>query len=146
MDENEYSAEETYEIYEDIKKRINDRFEVRTQLAGNLAGFVGASVVLLFLDNGSVLPSWLDSLLPYIMGLWLIGLFVHFANWLLSELRERALRNEIERSGIGLYQRRLAEKRKREAEESGERLVRLTDDGEIVDFHDQSFEHDARTR
>ena len=66
---------------------------------------------------------------------WLTGLGVHTINFAMTELRERALRAELDRAGY--YQR--AGKAKRE-----ERLVRLSDDGEIVDVDDGLIDMERR--
>jgi hypothetical protein len=139
----DYPPDELLEIYDDIKKRVHERFERRSHFVGNLAGFAGTVFVVYVLGQMNVLPNWITSILPWVMGAWLIGLSVETAKWLMYELRERAVRREIERAGLGLVQHRLISKRKRIVDEPPERLVRLSDDGEIIDlYHDDYADED----
>jgi hypothetical protein len=141
----DYTPDEILAIYEDVKKRVYERYEMRTSFAGNLAGFAGTVFVTYVFAQMNILPGFLHNILPWIMGFWLIGLSVHSVNWLLYELRERAVRREIDRIGLGWYDRRLMAKRKRMSDEPEERLVRLSDDGEIIDlYHDEYADYETR--
>lgn len=141
----DYTPDEILTIYADIKKRVYARYEMRTNFAGNVAGFAGTLFVVYVLGQMSLLPGWIISILPWVLGFWLIGLSVQAANWLLYELRERAVQREIDRIGLGWYDRRLTAKRKRMSDEPEERLVRLSDDGEIIDlYHEEYADYETR--
>ena len=65
----------------------------------------------------------------------LIGFGVHSVNMLMFELRERALREELDRAG---YYTDRTRKAKRD-----ERLVRLGEDGELEDVYQQAYDAEA---
>ena len=126
-------------IYEDIKKRVNKRFEWRTQFAGHLFAFLAFVVVAPFVFTEAV--GVLQTKVGFIVGaLWFGGLMIHAVNVVFSELRDRALQNELEKAGIfpGMIRN---DKVKHDNHYTGEeRLVRLTEDGELIDANDYAYE------
>lgn len=132
-------------IYQDVKERVEKRFEWRTQLAGHTIAY------LVFLFAGSKLFIYDTGLLsteayPIAALIWLGGLMIHMINVVMAEFRERALQRELEQAGIypGMLQR---EKTKHDAQFDGnERLVRLTDEGELVDIDPYTDDEEATTQ
>ena len=125
---------EQEEAYNRIIKRVEKRFEVRTQFVGHLVGFIALLIAgLLILPN---IQFWY-----LIYGAWFAGLMVHATNTLFFELRERAIDQQLALAGLidpG--------KLKRGTDQA--RLVRLSEDGELEEV-DQPFireEPDADSR
>lgn len=127
-------------VYEDIRKRIKKRYDKRKEFFGHFLSylFVNAMIWLVLLE-----PSQFGDGVWGIGGAlvtvgWTIGIFFHAADWLSEELVEQAVEREMERAGYrSVYQ---YEKAKRD-----ERLVRLSDDGEIVDY-EEDYEAAAHRR
>ena len=120
-------------IYQEIKERVDRLYEARTQYLGHAIAFIVAMVaVWLYL-----LPEydWSESFFFVISAGWLMGFGVHSVNILMFELRERALREELDRAG---YYADRTHKTKRD-----ERLVRLGEDGELEDVYQQADEAEA---
>jgi hypothetical protein len=133
----DYSVEELRHIYDDIRVRVNSRYASRANFAGHLVAFLATAAITVTFAVLGIVPGFFTWLAPFFLAAWFIGISIHAVNWLLTELRERAIQKELERAGIGyytrmLYERGMLEKQKRD----GERLVRLTDDGEIVDLYE----------
>jgi len=134
MNDNDFYGDPYREkdIYQEIKQRIDALYRNRTQYFGHLTAFLILNI------GGWVLISGSDASMGFFAFLsiaWLTGLGVHTINFAMTELRERALREELDRAGY--YQR--AGKAKRD-----ERLVRLSDDGEIVDVDGEMIDMERR--
>lgn len=121
------------ERYEAIRKRVTERYQNRAQFLGHLIAFLMVNVIA-----WALIPPWLmngasDFFRSLIMGAmflgsagWLLGLVIHGMNYVLTEMRERAIDREIERERQWLEGRWDEEKPKRQ------RLERLiSDDGEL---------------
>lgn len=132
----ESPADDYEKIYDDIRARVSERFEMRTQFAGHLGAYL---VVSLFVWGYWIYPfnpqGTLETIGAVAMGLWTIGVVVHGVNWLLYEIRERVIQRELERAGLDYA----PAKRK-----PAERLVRLSEDGELLDLPPK--EHPAESR
>lgn len=125
-----------------IRKRITARFNARAEFFGHLAGFL-ASGAGLFIFSGTIQANipWLMSICTVGMMLWGIGLVIHFANFVMAEMRESAIERAIERErqlrgtsyeeAVELFE----EKPKRER-------LRLTDDGELEPIDEENDESD----
>jgi len=126
-------------IYKDIKKRVHQRFEWRTQFAGHLIAFLAFVVASPFVFNQYSGIFQFET--AFLVGaLWFGGLMIHAVNVAFAELRDRALQNELEKAGIfpGMIR---DEKAKHDNQYTGEeRLVRLTEDGELIDADDYAYE------
>ena len=131
----DYSIEELRYIYDDIRVRVSARYATRAAFAGHLAAFIATTAVIMFFASSYILPGFFSQLALFGLAAWFIGISIHAMNWLLCELRERAIQKELERLGVGYYERNFWEKHKRDRGQP-ERLVRLTDDGEIVDLYE----------
>ena len=133
-------------IYEEIKEQVRQRFERRTQLAGNLMGLIGYVIVAPFLFQYE--SGLFSTQVGFIIGaLWLGGLLIHAVNVAFAEMRDRALQNELER--VGLLPARTREEKAKHDEQytGGERLVRLTDEGELIDVaYDYDDDYDENNR
>lgn len=115
-------------LYQHVVKRIERRYEARTQLAAHFIAFVALGIVGLF-----VIPhgQWWVA----VMGVWLAGLLVHAINVGFAELRDRAIERELERAGVYASAKRKRDDEVSTTHERAEamRLVHLSDDGELVD-------------
>lgn len=124
--------DEIRSIYNDIRKRVKKRYDKRKEFFGH---FISYLLVNSFLWTAFFAPNEFGSGLGGGVGAlvtvgWTVGLFVHMLDWLSEEMVERAVEREMERAGFtSLYQ---YEKAKRD-----ERLVRLSDDGELLDYDDE---------
>ena len=132
---NDYSSDDMRMIYEDVRARINARYASRTMFAGHLVSFVVTTMLIMLFARWGMLPGFFGNLIIYGLAAWFIGISIHAVNWLLTELRERSLQRELERFGFSSYDRYLLGKQKR-GNGHHERLVRLTDDGEITDYYE----------
>ena len=137
---NDYSSEDMRMIYEDVRARINARYALRTTYAGHLVAFLVTTMIIFLFARWGALPGFLENLILYGIAAWFIGICIHTVNWLLTELRERSLQRELERFGFASYDRYLLGKQKR-GNLHQERLVRLTDDGEITDYYEDDRMH-----
>ncbi len=129
------TPDEIDRIYQRIEKQMRQRFDCRAEYFSHMAAFVVAILAGLWLNAQSWMPSWGSSLVIIIILLWGIGVAVHSIQYVFSEMKNRAIARELERSGISdaLH----AYKYKRE-----ERLVRLDDEGELVDIDPFDTEDD----
>jgi hypothetical protein len=134
----EYSPDELRMIYEDIRARVNARYVSRTMFAGHLVAFLVTTMIIVLFARSGMLLGLPDNLINYGIAAWFIGICIHTVNWLLTEMRERAIQKELERFGLRSYERYFLEKQKRDNNQQ-ERLVRLTNDGEIVDYYDDDL-------
>jgi len=127
-------------IYQEIKQRVDRLFEARTQFLGHAVAFMVAMVAVWFY----LIPQagWNRSFFFVVSIGWLMGFSVHIINMVMFELRERALRDELDRAG---YYAARTGKSKRD-----ERLVRLSEDGELEDVYpypeDDLYSYDAANR
>jgi hypothetical protein len=69
---------------------------------------------------------------------WTMGILIHLVQFAFDEWGERAVDAELERVGLVAYQRRKA---KRAAADEDERLMRLGEDGELVEIEDH-YDHE----
>lgn len=120
-------VDEISKLYKEIRQQVKERYEARSQFLGHAVAFL---VVVTF-----AYPTIFGREMPSLfLGLWTLGLSIHAVNWLLYELRERAIRHEFDR---------VLEQRGGKAK-LDQRLVRLSNDGELVELEDESpFEENA---
>jgi hypothetical protein len=133
------------QLYEAIRKNIEKRFEFRTQFFGNLVSFMIFVFLVWVIWLGPSMYAfrtyWFAAL---ITGAWAIGVFTHFINWVFFELRENAIRREMDRFGLRPVLPQIeAEKAKRESVQR-ERLVRLTEDGELEEVNEEDIPAEER--
>lgn len=135
----DYTPEEAYAIYKDIKARVTARWEKRGEFMIHVVIY-GIAILgyVLFVDT-STWSSVVTSVINGFMVLWTMGFAGHAMDTLFHELRERAINSEVDRMGLrhALYQQQI-EKSKRD-NNGHDRLVRLGEDGELVevDPHDE---------
>ncbi|GEM_PF-1492336 len=136
----EIPPEDARALYEDIRKHIEARFEMRTQFFGNLGSFLFAMFMLWFIFLEPTSASFRHNGLGALISVgWAIGLMVHFVNWIFGELRENAISREMARVGLRTIPRPNSEKAKR-----AERLVRLSEDGELEEFDPDALDTKRR--
>lgn len=110
-----------------IRRRVEKRFKQRSEYFSHVVAFV--------LINGA---AWL--IFPQIMGgfsticagisvLWSIAFLIDTIQFVMNELKERTIQQEIERERMLRYGVDMSEKAKN-------RLMYLTDDGEIMEFEE----------
>lgn len=84
-------------IYQEIRRRITKRYANRAEFFSHLISFVVVNLIVWsFLggqlrDWGLMLPAQLCA------GLWFMGLLIHASQFLMTEMRERAIEKAIER-------------------------------------------------
>jgi uncharacterized membrane protein (DUF485 family) len=147
---NDLSSEEHYKIYKNIEKRVLKRFERRKEFFSHLVAYVismigmWAMVGLAEFGEGF----WGISAAVITVG-WTMGVLIHIIQFVLDELGERAIDTELEKAGLGVYQRGVRGKDKHGAEVHDAALMRLGEDGELVevesDFDDSPFYDEARS-
>jgi hypothetical protein len=125
------SPEEIEAIYNDIRRRVEQRYNKRGEFFTHLGAYLAFVFLVWFVWLGPT--QFGNGVWGIIMALgtigWSIGMLAHGIQWLFFELQERALQRELDGAGLaGVYQRVRA-KPKRE-----ERLVRLSDDGELEEI------------
>lgn len=120
------------ERYEAIRRRMTERYRSRGEFYGHLIGFIIVNLFAWAIIPGTLYESSRSTILT-IMALisvgWFVGMAIHAINFILVEMRERAIDREIERERRWLAGENMGEKPKRHR-----RLERLTDDeGELLD-------------
>ena len=117
-------------IYEDIIKRVKKRFDRRKEYFSHAVAYLAAMGMMWFvwLEPSDFMKGF--GILGAIITVpWTIGILVHSVQWLFDELQERAIDRQLTHAGIDTAY----VKAKRE-----ERLVQLSDDGELIDFETDS--------
>jgi uncharacterized membrane protein len=99
--------------YKQIRRTITNRYENRGQFFGHLVAFLVLNAILY-----GLMPFPVSSLTFLCSGLWFMGLAIHGVQFILTEMRERAIEQAIRQVAAqpDLYP---------------QRLVRLTEDGEL---------------
>jgi hypothetical protein len=114
--------------YDEIRKRITKRYENRAEFFGHLVAFITINALAWF-----IFPS--SGVLVAFTALWFMGVVIHFINFVLTEARERAIEQAIERERRWVNGSLSAdEKPKRD------RRTRLTDDGELWEVVEEERE------
>lgn len=127
-----YTPEDMHYIYDDVKTRVRQRFRNRASYFESLA------IWLVICVAGGLAFGAYDQTVFRIIGLlWTARMLVRTADFVLDELREKALDRELRQFGLPSRTELESEKAKR-ADMVGTRLVRLSDDGELIDFTDES--------
>lgn len=115
-------------LYDRIVKRITKQYERRGEYLGHLVAYTISSIVAwVFLELLAIGEGWATAGMIF-MGLWTIGIVIHTGEILMTELRERAIRAELSKAGLLHYHDPQVKAKRRE------RLVTLSDDGELVDY------------
>ncbi len=120
-------------IYEDIINRVKKRYDRRKEYFSHAVAYLAAMGMMWFvwLDPSDFMKGF-GVLGAIITVPWTIGILIHSVQWLFDELQERAVNVQLARAGINTAY----VKAKRE-----ERLVRLSDDGELIDFKIEDETH-----
>ncbi|MBC8170296.1 MAG: 2TM domain-containing protein [Anaerolineae bacterium] len=113
----------------EIRRRIEKRFKQRSEYFSHLVAFMlvnGVGWAIFLQGNNSS-----STVCAGISIIWTIAFIIDTVQFIMSELQERTIQREIERErmlryGVG----EMTEKTKN-------RLMRLTDDGEIMDFDEE---------
>lgn len=128
-------ADKDRQYYDEIRRRITKRYEGRAQFFGHLVAFL---VINALLWIGLQPDGFWETVLIAFSGLWFVGVAIHGVNFMLSEMRERAIDKAIERERqFEGGSRQEKSKRKRDA------VTRLSADGELLDVVDDDWESEA---
>jgi len=129
------SQQDIEQIYKDIRKRMHKKFEQRKEFGMHAVayGFSMLFIWLILFSPGSIGGRGIFEFIATLFsGAWTLGILMHGIDFGVSELRERAITQEIERV-------RLFDKRKND-----DIAYRLSDDGEILENSGESSPDDAR--
>lgn len=129
------TPDEIDRIYDRIEKQMRQRFDTRAEYFSHMAAFVVAIVAGMWMYGQSWMPGWGGSLIIFVLLCWFIGVAVHTIQYIFSEMKNRAIARELERSGVSNALHDYKFKRE-------ERLVRLDDEGELVDIDPFDTEDD----
>ena len=80
--------------YEEIRKRITNRYNNRAEFFSHLVAFLVANGLIWGLFDPS--GTWF-TVAGIFTGLWGMGLVIHFIQYVMKEAQERAIEREIER-------------------------------------------------
>lgn len=131
--------------------KIRSEAEIRSEVSARLRrrglllldGGLGAlTVFLIYTYTGyrSLGEPWATLVILFLCGWFVLGV-IHTAAVLYAELRERLVRSAIERERQFYLLRDNYEKQKRsEAWDDEYSRLRIADDGELVDFSEETFE------
>ena len=137
------SPKEEQRLYKDIRKRVHQRFEKRKEFFSHLAAYlftmIGTWFFMLPMDTFSH-ENWTVIATIITIG-WSMGLVIHGTQYIFDELRERTIERELERAGIvpGF----LRDKAKREQIDHDEKVMRLSEDGELEEIGTSGYEDES---
>ncbi len=114
--------------YEEIRKRITNRYNNRAEFFSHFVAFMVANGLVW----GVLKPEfgWF-TFAAVVMGLWFMGLVIHFIQYLMKEAQERAIEREIERERA--WRRSTGEMQEGEIKRKRDRLT-LNHDGELMEI------------
>lgn len=136
------SPEEQYQLYQEIEARIRKRFDRRKEFFGHFVGYFVTMVGLWFLlltPTQFGVGLW-GSLAALFTIAWSMGVFIHLVQYVFDEWGERAIDSELEKAGVRAIRH---SKYKRDRDAQAARLVRLGEDGELVDISQYSNDDDG---
>ena len=114
--------------YAEIRKRITNRYNNRSEFFSHLVAFVVANGILWgVLDPQG---TWY-TIAGIFSGLWFMGLVIHFIQYWMKEAQERAIEREIERERA--WRRGMDEIPEGEIKRKRDRLT-LNHDGELMEI------------
>src|SRR5436190_19044659 len=114
--------------YDEIRKRITNRYNNRSEFFSHLVAFVVANGILwLVLQPGG---TWY-TIAGIFTGLWFMGIVIHFIQYLMKEAQERAIDREIQRERE--WRRGSSEIPEGEIKRKRDRLT-LNYDGELMEI------------
>jgi len=114
--------------YAEIRKRITNRYNNRSEFFSHLVAFLVANGILW----GVLSPqgTWY-TIAGIFTGLWFMGLVIHFIQYWMKEAQERAIEKEIERERE--WRRGAGEMEEGEIKRKRDRLT-LNHDGELMEI------------
>jgi hypothetical protein len=122
--------------YAEIRKRITNRYNNRSEFFSHLVAYLVANGLLWFLLQPQ--GTWF-TVAGIFSGLWGMGLVIHFIQYLMKEAQERAIEKEIQRERE--WRRGSSEMQEGEIKRKRDRLT-LNHDGELMEI----VEDDAPVR
>jgi len=114
--------------YAEIRKRITNRYNNRSEFFSHLVAFLVANGILW----GVLSPqgTWY-TIAGIFTGLWFMGLVIHFIQYWMKEAQERAIEKEIERERE--WRRGAGEMEEGDIKRKRDRLT-LNHDGELMEI------------
>jgi hypothetical protein len=124
--------------YAEIRKRITNRYNNRSEFFSHLVAFLVANGILW----GVLQPSgtWY-TIAGIFSGLWFMGLVIHFIQYWMKEAQERAIEREIQRERE--WRRGTGEIPEGEIKRKRDRLT-LNHDGELMEIVEDDAPMDRR--
>ena len=114
--------------YEEIRKRITNRYNNRAEFFSHLVAYLVVNGVLwMFLQPSG---TWF-TIAGIFSGLWGMGVVIHFIQYVMKEAQERAIEREIERERA--WRRGSGELQDGEMKRKRDRLT-LNHDGELMEI------------
>jgi len=136
--------------YDEIRRRIQNRFNKRKELLMHLVAYVGVNLAMWFfwyLGGIDILSREIAGIpLPIVVTVaWGVGFLIHFLDYYYeagggAERRERAIQQAIEREQALRRGENFSDKPKRDPR------VHLTEDGELDEWSDEDEEIPAKRR
>lgn len=114
--------------YEEIRKRISNKYNNRAEFFSHLVAFLVANGILWFVLQPS--GTWY-TIAGIFTGLWFMGLVIHFIQYWMKEAQERAIEKEIQRERE--WRRGAGEMVEGEIKRKRDRLT-LNHDGELMEI------------
>lgn len=124
-------------IYKDIRKRVKQKYDKRKEFAIHFAMFVIAMYGIWGVLN---LADIFVGVARIFSILWGMGIIAHFLDFAFHELQELAVQRELRR--VGILPLKKPKRRVMTEADTNERYMRLSDDGELIDFADDIYDHD----
>lgn len=134
-----YDSEHARAIYDDITRRIESLYKERAEFFGHLAFFLVGMFFIWFvwLDYNEIGIRGAANFVATISVVWFLGLITHFVQWVFSEYKERAVQRELERVGLTRYYEFGTDQLTDKVKNEDVRLVRLSEDGELIGLDDE---------
>ncbi len=114
--------------YAEIRKRITNRYNNRAEFFSHLVAFLVANGIVWFLLAPS--GTWF-TIAAISLGLWGMGVLIHFVQYLTKEAQERAIEKAIEQERA--WRQNMVEMQEGEMKRKRDRLT-LSHDGELMEI------------
>jgi hypothetical protein len=114
--------------YEEIRKRITNRYNNRAEFFSHLVAFLVANGIVWILLAPS--GTWF-TIAAIVMGCWGMGVLIHIIQYLTKEAQERAIEKAIERERA--WRENIGQMQEGEIKRKRDRLT-LNHDGELMEI------------
>lgn len=124
-------------IYKDIRKRVKQKYDKRKEFAIHFAMFAIAMYGIWGVLNLTGIFVGIGRIFSIVWGM---GIIAHFLDFAFHELQEHAVQRELRRAGILPLKK--PKRRIITEADTNERYMRLSDDGELIDFASDTYDDD----